>query len=238
MTSYQTELQQQETKANKELIAIYDEFIAFLFAIAIDESKTDKGFNSALTEREKFIRAYNKQFAEDNIPIAYTRSYDMGFAEQARKRRRMSNADQQKIDIVTSALITSLHGMSNGYVQKAQNVHQQRKLDKVLNVDRRYRVQSSMALRNNKGQRINPRSLATAYSTINIWQAGNYGYASSLVKMGLHKVKYRTQRDDRVCPICRAKEGETLTLPNDYPFIPPTHHLCRCYITPIKNAKA
>ena len=50
--------------------------------------------------------------------------------------------------------------------------------------------------------------------------------------LGLKKVRWLTENDDRVCYICQEREGKIY----DIDKIPPkTHWGCRCYYVPVKN---
>lgn len=46
---------------------------------------------------------------------------------------------------------------------------------------------------------------------------------------GVDRVRWITQRDERVCKICRPRDNEV------YPLdaVPPKHHNCRCYLIPL-----
>lgn len=134
---------------------------------------------------------------------------------------------------MTTSTLLSLNGMAEGYMGKANTTLNNKKLDKLVGVDRRYEKKSSMALRNNKGAIINPKSLANAYTSVAVWQSGTLGYASSLKKVGVEEVQYHTQFDERVCPSCSPKDGVIYRLPEDTPMLPPTHNICRCWIEPI-----
>ena len=51
--------------------------------------------------------------------------------------------------------------------------------------------------------------------------------------MGIGKVRWVTEEDDRVCPICEAREGKVYPI-DDIP--PKPHYGCRCSIEPIKGS--
>ena len=51
----------------------------------------------------------------------------------------------------------------------------------------------------------------------------------AFAEAGIPKVMWNTQRDERVCSVCRERDGKV------YPLygVPDKHHRCRCYLTPV-----
>lgn len=51
-------------------------------------------------------------------------------------------------------------------------------------------------------------------------------------KMGVERVRWYTQPDERRCPECKSMHGNVYEIDN----IPPKpHHRCRCYLVPVKR---
>lgn len=46
------------------------------------------------------------------------------------------------------------------------------------------------------------------------------------------RVRWNTQRDERVCPLCGPRDGMTFSV-NDLSNHPPLHQNCRCWIDPV-----
>ena len=51
----------------------------------------------------------------------------------------------------------------------------------------------------------------------------------AFAEAGIEKVMWNTQKDERVCSVCRERDGKV------YPLfgVPPKHRRCRCYLTPV-----
>ena len=50
-------------------------------------------------------------------------------------------------------------------------------------------------------------------------------------KMGVERVRWYTQPDERRCPECKAMHGNIYDIDS---IPPPPHHRCRCYCVPVK----
>jgi len=72
-----------------------------------------------------------------------------------------------------------------------------------------------------------------------LWQAnaaptpGDHRGRDSVVMVALSQMIWLTARDERVCPICRALDGQMSTLFNPFRQRPPAHGSCRCWEIPL-----
>lgn len=231
--SYHKELLKQEKKAVDELSEKYDDYLTILFAIALSDRRKDWKHNEVKKQSEK-LKKYNAKFSKDQVNTAFVRSYDIAFAEFAKDRRELSEKDKAKIDVLTATFLGSLNGMADGYAGKANQAINKRDLEKLMGTDARYNQKATMSLRDNKGRLINSKNLTEAYITAGVWGSGNTGYATSLEKIGIKRVRYKTQEDERVCEICGPKNDEVYELPEDYAEMPPMHPFCRCFLEPVQ----
>jgi len=53
----------------------------------------------------------------------------------------------------------------------------------------------------------------------------------------VNQVKWNTNQDDRVCPICAPLDGQLFD-PNNIAELPPAHVNCRCWIQPVVDVDA
>ena len=56
-----------------------------------------------------------------------------------------------------------------------------------------------------------------------------YAVITAYIDMGIKKVKWNTQKDDKVCKSCEERDGKIYSINN----LPVKHYHCRCYYTPI-----
>lgn len=62
------------------------------------------------------------------------------------------------------------------------------------------------------------------------------GNAAAWQAVGIRRVRWNTQRDERVCPICAPRDGMTIHI-NDLSNHPPIHVNCRCWIEPVNERR-
>lgn len=75
----------------------------------------------------------------------------------------------------------------------------------------------------------------------NLWnrQTGQYAIKvtdEAVIKacrdVGYKKLKWNTERDSKVCPTCKKRDGKVYDI---YKLPDKTHYNCRCYYTPVKE---
>ena len=62
------------------------------------------------------------------------------------------------------------------------------------------------------------------------------GNSAAWQAAGIKRVRWMTQRDERVCPVCGPRDGIVIGI-NDLSNFPPVHQNCRCWIIPIDERK-
>ena len=62
------------------------------------------------------------------------------------------------------------------------------------------------------------------------------GNAAAWQSAGIRKVRWNTQRDERVCPICAPRDGQLYQI-TDLGQFPPAHQNCRCWVEPVVERK-